>query len=228
MKKIKLIIITVTIFIAINSNAQRIKGAIIGGFNTTQVDGDEVYGYHKWGFNVGASAIFPFGKTSNWSIGIETLFTQKGSYENDPNSPDSLGKPYYNLRLNYAEVPVLLMYEDKKTLTFGAGFSWGRLVSVTEIEHGNQTKTTLFGPYKRDDFSVLFDLRFKLYEGLKFNFRYQYSMIPIRHRIYDVIDNSGIRHTWERYQYNSMLTFRFIYIFNEAREINRDNNNNEE
>lgn len=225
MKNIKhILFLTIICLLFIdNSHAQRIKGVIIGGVNTTQVDGDEIFGYYKWGFNVGASAVFPFGK--HWSLGVETIFTQKGSYQNEPNSTDTLGKPYYNLRLNYAEVPVLLMYEDKNTITFGAGFAWGRLVSVTEVEHGLQTKsTTLSGPYERDDFSVLFDLRFKIYQGLKLNFRYEYSMIPIRHRSYDVVSITGIHSSWDRYQYNSMLTLRLLYIFNEPRDINKDNN----
>ena len=218
-----LILTIICLLIINNSKAQRIKGEIIAGVNTTQVDGDEIYGFYKWGFNVGASAIYAFDK--HWSLGVETIFTQKGSYQNEPNSPDSLQKPYYNLRLNYAEVPVLLMYEDKKTITFGAGFAWGRLVSVTEIEHGIQTaSTTLYGPYKRDDFSVLLDLRFRLYKGLKLNFRYEYSMVPIRHRYYDVVDVSGVHTTWDRYQYNSMLTLRLLYIFNEPRELKKDTN----
>ena len=223
-----IIILTIICLLLINnSQAQCIKGAIIGGVNATQVDGDEIYGFHKWGFNVGASAIFPFGKSKHWSLGIETILSQKGSYQYNTNSPDTLLLPYYNLRLNYVEVPVLLMYEDKQTITFGAGFAWGRLVSVTEIEHGIQVPTTtLFKPYNRNDFSVLLDLRFRLVEGLKFNFRYQYSMTSIRHRIYDIYDSSGVLHKWERDQYNSMLTVRLIYIFNEAKDINRDNNNN--
>ena len=45
-----------------NLKAQVIKGALIAGFNMTQVDGDEVYGFKKIGFNVGAAAIIPVKK----------------------------------------------------------------------------------------------------------------------------------------------------------------------
>ncbi|MCX6231616.1 MAG: outer membrane beta-barrel protein [Bacteroidetes bacterium] len=205
-------VLIVFIFLIQPSIAQRVKGELILGMNATQIDGDEIYGYHKFGLNIGVGGIFPYNKY--WSLSIETIFNQKGSYQNDPIQPNDSLKPYYNIRLNYLEVPVLIHYHDKGGITFGLGFSWGRTVGIEEIQYGKKVETTtLAGPYKRDDLDVLVDFRIKIWQKLKFNFRYAYSVLPIRTRIY----TNSIHQTWERTQYNSMLTIRLIYIFNEAR-----------
>ncbi|MEI6574550.1 MAG: outer membrane beta-barrel protein [Bacteroidota bacterium] len=191
------------------AEAQIIRGGIIAGMNATQVDGDEVFGYHKYGWNLGATAMIPITK-KKWFFALETTYSQKGAYQ-APIWADSLKDGSYKLNLNYLEVPMLVIFEDKGGLTFGAGASLGRLIKVEEWENGRRdTNTTLKGPYNTNDFDILLDCRFKLYKKLKFNFRYSYSMAKIRNRTYD----NGIS-IWDRKQYNNMLTFRLIWIFNE-------------
>ncbi len=219
---IKFTIFFFFILLSLNTIAQRIKGELILGMNATQIDGDEVYGYHKFGLNTGVGAILPFSK--HWSLSVETIFNQKGAYQNESIELDSLPTPYYNIRLNYLEVPVMIHYEDRETMTAGVGFSWGRTVGIEETEHGKKVETTtLAGPYKRDDVNLLLDVRFRIWEKLKFNFRYAYSIMPVRTRIYT--NTAG--YSWERTQYNSLLTVRLIYVFNEAPDrIKKPKDNN--
>jgi hypothetical protein len=207
-----ILLVFILVLLAQPIKAQRVKGELIFGMNATQIDGDEIYGFNRYGLNMGVGAIFPFNK--HWSISVETIFNQKGSYRKESIEIDNKPTPYYSNRMNYLDVPVLLHYEDKGGVTFGTGFSWGRTVSIEEIEHGQKVETTtLAGPYKRDDIDVLIDLRFKIWKKLKFNFRYAYSVLPIRTRIY----KPNTADAWERTQYNSMLTFRLIFVFNEAK-----------
>ena len=162
---IKSIIITLLAIIicASKAEAQRVKGELIFGVNATQIDGDEVFGFHKYGLNVGVGGILPFNE--HWSLSVETIFNQKGAYRKESIEIDTLPTPYYNIRLNYLDVPVMLHYEDKGGLTFGLGFSWGRTVGIEEIEHGKKIETTtLAGPYKRDDVNVLVDIRIKIWQ----------------------------------------------------------------
>lgn len=189
--------------------SQSIKGALIAGINLTQVDGDEVYGYKKIGWNIGPSAMIPL--KNNFSIQIETLFSQKGAYQKfSPQQNDST--PYYNLRLNYLEVPVLLTYNDRNIITAGSGFSWSRLSNMTEMEHGMKVHwADKRGAYARDDLQWLVDLRFRMFWKIHMNLRYSYSLIPIRHRTYISVAGTP----WERKQYNNVLTFRLVWIFNE-------------
>ncbi|MCD4789890.1 MAG: PorT family protein [Bacteroidales bacterium] len=228
--KIKLYITISVIFLSFFSSTsfgQRIRGAVIAGLNMTQVDGDEKFGFRKFGLNMGAAAIVPFGK--NFSFSIETIFNQKGSYEGkyyEDKVTDTAGNVIailngqYKLKLDYLEVPVLVSYTDKDIITAGLGFSYGRLVSIKEYEHDtlNITTTLNGGPYNRNDFNVLIDLRFRIYKKLpklKFNIRYSYSLAKIRTREFE--NNKG--ETWTRHQYNNVITFRLIYVFNEKSQV---------
>ncbi len=202
----------------LNLKAQVIKGALIAGFNMTQVDGDEVYGFKKFGFNVGAAAIIPVKK--KWSISLETIFSQKGAYQR-PQYNDSLYTGEYNLRLNYVEVPVLAHFTDKKIITIGTGFSWGRLVKSNEIEHGGiQSPYSDSIAFNKNDFNWLIDIRFRVWKKLKFNIRYAYSLAKIRTREFYSLAGTS----WTRKQYNNVLTFRLIYVFNEQVEYVKKKN----
>ncbi len=194
------------------------KGALIFGFNATQVDGDEVYGYHKFGFNAGTSAIIPLG--NNFFVSIEEIYNQKGSYKKKDPYKDTLNGEY-KLKLNYVEVPVLFHYKDKGGMSIGTGFSWGRLVGFSEEEHEikiNWTKQTL--PYNRDDIEWIFDAMFKIKSNLNFDFRYAYSIQKIRTRTFN---NNEVRK-----QYHNILTFRLIWIFGpkDNKETKKQNTKN--
>lgn len=202
--------------------AQFIKGAVIAGVNLSQVDGDEVYGFKKFGANVGAAAIIPF--TDRWEVSIETIFSQKGSHQK-PQRDDSLTGEYL-LKLNYLDIPVLVHYNDKDIITFGLGFSYGRLTHVEEYEHGRKIEsTTIDGPYSRSDVNGIADVRFRVWQRLKFNLRYAYSLKKIRTREFTppYVD------PWTRDQYNNFWSFRMIYVINEkqserVRKENKLNN----
>ena len=199
---------------ALHLEAQIIKGEAILGFNLSQVDGDEVYGFKKFGANVGAGILIPFTKNGKWEVSFEALFAQKGSYQG-PQYSDSAASGEYKLILNYAEVPVLVIFTDKELISGGLGFAWGRLVGVKEWEHGQLVESTTLnsGTYSKNDYSILGDLRVRLWQGLKLNLRYQYSLVKIRTREFS--DLAG--NTWTRDQYNNVITLRLIWVFNEKK-----------
>lgn len=199
-------------------NAQIIKGEAILGMNLTQVDGDEVFGFKNVGANVGAGVMIPFGKRGKWDASFEALFTQKGSKQgpqyNDSLNNGSIITGEYKLNLNYVEIPLMVMYTDKEFISAGAGFSWARLVGVKEYEHGELVETTTLnsGVYNKNDISILADFRIRIYKALKFNLRYQYSLLKIRTREFEDLGGN----TWTRNQFNNVITFRLIWVFNEA------------
>ena len=71
-----LFIFSFSLIFSERSFSQHFLGAISAGINLSQVDGDEVYGFKKVGFNGGPSVIIPFGKDKKWSVTIELLFSQ--------------------------------------------------------------------------------------------------------------------------------------------------------
>jgi hypothetical protein len=195
-----------------NTYSQRIQGVLIGGFNTTNVQGDDVFGFHKVGLNAGAAAFIPFG--DKWSVSLETSYSEKGAYHAEGGrGMDYMLKHDYNeykLVLNYVEVPILVHFEDKNFLKAGTGFSYGRLIEVKEWEDGVRMATTTLtdGPYDLNDFSWIFDVQIPIYQQLKFDARYSFSMFKIRERYYYNADET-------RKQYNQVLSFRVMWVFNE-------------
>jgi hypothetical protein len=206
---------------------QRIKGEVIAGMNLSQVDGDEVYGFHKVGMNMGLGAMVPLGK--NFSFSIETLFNQKGSYQGkqyeDKLIDTATGQVLaiyngaYKLKLDYLEVPFLIQYTDKDIITAGIGFSYGRLVNIKEYEHDtlNLNTTLNSGIYDKNDYNVLVDIQMRIHKKIprwKFNVRYAYSVSKIRTRDYYTVPPPGQLYS-TRDQYNNLFSIRLIYAFNE-------------
>lgn len=210
-----LIIILYSFIIIDKSFAQVIKGALIGGLNLSQVDGDQIYGFHKAGLNVGASAIIPI--KNRFSLDLEILYSQKGSSQKPLyNYEDSSGE--YMLKLNYAEIPLLLQYSDKGGVTVGAGFSYGRLVYVAEKQSPDKNTPVQWdnvslndGTYKKSDYEVIGDLQFRLFQGFYLDLRYSYSMAEIRKRYFYKPFNKL------RKQYNNLISCRLIWVINEKK-----------
>lgn len=208
---------TMTLLTLFSVNAQVFKGMLIGGLNMSQVEGDEVYGYNRFGGNLGAGVFVPIDK--RWGISMETLFTMKGAFQGDQYlAEDSLGNRItgsYDLRLNYVEIPLLMHFTDRERITVGAGFSYSRLVGVTEKEHGKLIETTTVkdGPYKTSDYSILADIRLRIYQSLLINVRYGYTLGSIRTRDFYNINGEYIR---TREQSNNTISLRLIWMFNDG------------
>jgi len=232
MKKI-LSILLLTLF-SVPLSAQLFYGSVIVGGNVTQVDGDYIIGYRKIGVNVGASVMMPLNKKQSWFATVELLYTQKGSYSLKDfatlREPDSNLINYqfkrdesikYKLNLDYVEIPIVFHFEDYASgFAFGAGVSWARLVSVKEIENGYRMITDLnSGTYRKNDWCALADVKVRLYKGLKLNFRFQYTFVPIRTRVFYEDTKPEVRK-----QHNNVLTLRLIYSFNEKYKLNEKKN----
>jgi hypothetical protein len=198
--------------VGINSYSQVFKGEVIGGTNLSQVDGDEAYGFKKLGFVGGVGVVAPVYK--NWSLSLETLYSQKGS-KLPPQFNDSLDGSY-KLKLDYVEVPFMVQYTDHDVVSAGLGVSWNRLVKVEEFRNGYQVDSVsvLTNVFDRDDWMAFGDVRVRVYKGLILNARYSYSLKKIATRT--VIDSETGKPN-ERDWYNNVWSFRLIYMINEKR-----------
>ena len=70
--------------------------------------------------------------------------------------------------------------------------------------------------YRAHDFNICADLRVRLWEGIHAELRYQYSLRPIRTRMF-YTDEALQLANQIRLQYNNSITLRLVYIFNEHR-----------
>jgi hypothetical protein len=231
MKKILFILaFLLSLCVARTAHAQWIYGAVSAGMNLSQVDGDEEYGYKKIGFNGGPSVIKPLGKNRNWSITMELLFSMKGSrqgseYPANDTIVDSVNYyDGYKLNLDYVEIPLMVHYTDKKVIAGGVGFSYGQRVGYKELEDHNLTtgwqEMDSASTYSNFDLSVLADLKIRIWKRLWLNGRFSYSLLPIRTRVFSV-PATPVDKTWERKQYNNVISIRLTYVFNEPLPIKK-------
>jgi hypothetical protein len=186
-------------------------GLIVGG-NFTQVDGDNYAGYHKVGINAGAIVYTLFDE--HFAASLEILYSQKGSRGHKPQETVTHAIiESYNIKLNYAEVPIQLNYFDRRRSHFGAGFSVARLVSVKEDGVLVQQPPQSFEnyPFKKMDYNFIIGGSLHLVKGLFLNTRFQYSLVPIRKGKRG--EDLPLEFSGRDEQFNNMWTVRLMYLF---------------
>lgn len=211
MKK-KLFITVILLAVAtVGAQSQTIRAFVSAGGNLSQIDGDEVYGFKKLGFTGSVGAMVPLSKSEKWLASVEVKYAQYGAFQE--------GYPYnYNATLPYIEIPVMAHFEDPiGGWTFGLGAVYGRLMDYTETAAWDHTGVTTAitdfekKPYEKNDLSFVADIRFRIWKNLKFNFRYQHSLIPTKEDWIFTYNSN----TWTRDTYNSVISARLIWVFND-------------
>ena len=204
MKKIFAIVL---LFTCMNiAQAQLIKAYLSGGVTASQIDGDELKGFKKWGGTGGVGAMITLSDNAQWKLGIEANFSQRGA-RNVSRNP-------YNIRLNlnYVDIPLMLYFRDPYGgITIGAGLMYGRLVQQPH-------DTIFYGPafipdtsnmsFLMNDLAFAAELRFKIWKGLSFSLRWHRSLLPIK--------NWGFTEKgeyWTNDCFNSSLSGRLIWQF---------------
>jgi hypothetical protein len=182
---------------------------IIAGANFAQVDGDNFAGYRRIGICAGGIGYVQLRK--HVALSWELLYSQKGS-KSDMWKPSTLDSNVtvkdYKIKLNYAEIPVMLNYFDKRRSHFGLGLSYSRLVNATETEVTDPEIHTDFGkyPFRKNNLDAVAGAELHLWKGLFLNIRFQYSLIPIRE-----VSPPGLSRAQK--QYNNLWTVRLMYLF---------------
>ncbi len=180
-------------------------GGLIFGGNLTQVDGDNFAGFNRFGFNTGTIVYMKLHRQT--ALSLEILLSQKGSVASKAiylANGSTIQK--YGIDLTYAEVPVMINFFDKHKSNFGIGLSYAQLAKSNEYVTADpplaydQEKH----PFNKSDINILAGGNLRLYKGLYFNIRFQYSILPIRDQVEDVS---------RAQQYNNMWTLRLMYLF---------------
>ena len=159
-------------------HGQRIHGFVSSGATLSQVEGDELKGFRKWGYTGGVGAIAALDRHGDWNLSVEALFSQRGSY-------NGTGNPYsLDLTLNYADIPLMVHYRDPwGGMFFGLGLNYSRLTNQARMRIRYPDS---FFPDTNDlkflsnDLGVVADLRFFVWRKLMLNIRWQYSLIAVK------------------------------------------------
>lgn len=230
----KTLIILSLLLLTAALQAQRIHAFASSGLTLSQIEGDELKGFSKWGYTGGVGAIVGFDRYETWNLSLEALFSQRGSYNGS-------GDPYsLSLRLDYVDIPLMLHFRDPwGGLLIGLGFCYSRLVrqpsGIMRYNPNYFFPDTTDTHFLNNDLLLVADIRFPVWKGLSFNIRWQYSIIAakkdwqfteFRGTVPQLDDNGNPllnpdgsivtlprRITWHNDCYNNTLAFRLIWQF---------------
>lgn len=115
-------------------NAQQFGGGLKLAGTLSQIDGDDVYGFHKPGFEIGIYARTRLSKVTD--LEIDFSYNQRGS-QSTSSDPQAV-----EFNLHYIDIPVLFVVKDWLNVEkdkeyyhmhFFGGFSIGRLISSSSL-----------------------------------------------------------------------------------------------
>ena len=169
-------------FASTKSFAQKFNGGLIAGATFSQVDGDRYFGYHKLGITGGVYANLPV--SEHFALQMELKYTQMGAHSSDEEATMS-GYGEYDLRLHYAEIPLMLQYDfghftvygkSLDFLTLEAGLSLDFLLKhYGEMDYSTQN-------WKLNFFSITgnYGLHFDITDHWGIGARMMYSITPMQ------------------------------------------------
>jgi len=185
-------------------------GALAAGVNFSQVDGDTKSGYHKVGINAGAIVYARF--VPAFGASLELRYAQKGSVSKafTSNANGVAAQEIYKIKLNYAEIPVMLHYFAPGKLTYSAGIAYSYLISSNETyEAGYAVNLHDLYPFQKNEISGLVGGNYAFFKHWSIEGRYQYSLTSIRKAENIPVPLS----TGSGKELNNLFTFRLMYLF---------------
>jgi hypothetical protein len=187
--------------------SQKFNAGIIAGGLLSQVDGDGYGGFNKFGYLAGGLVSLRISPHSSFQMEIE--YIQKGSRIN----ADSLNNNNtYLMRFHYLEVPVLYQYSmgKRKRFSLEAGPAMDVTLGSYEESNGLETQSTI--PLRNVTLAGIFGISGMIGNHLKWNFRYNYSLLSIRQTA-DSYPSTYRYILWQKGQFNNVVSFSLLYYF---------------
>lgn len=160
------------IFCSVGLSGQTFQASLLAGGNFSQIDGDDLFGYHQLGANAGIRVVAIL--NDRWRVGPEILFSQQGARRNQNSTNVS---EFDRIDLNTLEVPLMVYYKDWR-LTAEAGLSYQNLFSYTVVSSGGEDITAAT-PLNSDLVAIKAGVTFFLTERLGLNLRFSKHLTDI-------------------------------------------------
>ncbi len=202
----RVIFIILLLFVILAGYGQFFKGGIRIGFTGSQISGDDLAGFHKFGAYTGLYANFLFPQNEKWGMQGELNFIMKGSSKFlRPSKDGDIGQQYI-LTMLYTETPVLIKYSPVHWLALELGPAFNFLFYSQEKDSNGEMPARQ--PFRIFELAGIggISLFFKEHYGV--NFRYSNSLMPVR---IPAANYSSFR--MKKKQFNSSLAFSFYYQF---------------
>jgi hypothetical protein len=195
--------IILILFLLLTANAllaQRFDAGLIAGFNGTQVEGDELKGYHKVGALAGiyvqtdvAPAIV---------AGMEIKYSQKGARKKyDPKKPD-IDK--YVMRLGYIDIPLFMGFRTNERSMIIGGIAPGVLIHSKELNSDGEIPEQDRQTFNTFDLQPFVGFQFDFLERASIDLRFALSVIPSS-------DESGSNYYFHNGLFNNVISLAFYY-----------------
>lgn len=178
---------------SISSFAQdhRFHLLLVGGANASQVNGDKLAGFDKFGLNVGAGVKRSISSKSSFQI--EFLYSEKGSKDvastNNP-IPDTL------FQFNYIDIPIVYAYNIYPKLNLELGiYNSVRLKSIYSDFINDYDRTSVI---RSTDHGVTGGVNYQIIDDLSVNIRVSQSIFDINasiERYFNLATSFSIRYS---------------------------------
>lgn len=164
---------------------------VVAGFNASQINGDNLSGFNKFGINTGLGIQRKFSRKSG--LQLEFIYSEKGSKDvvtalNPIN--DTL------FQLNYIDLPLVYTYSIYSKFNVELGiYNSVRVKAIYSDYVNNYDKTNII---RRTDHGGLIGLNYQLFEHLSVNGRLSQSFFDINasiERYFNFYTSLGIRYS---------------------------------
>ena len=187
------------IFISISGFSQNFNGGIVVGISTSQVSGDNLGGFNKAGIMTGVFTNFPINSVLN--LQMEMCYIQKGS-----NNPKMNENGYQDISLSYIEVPILIKYQQSKTMFIECGIETAFLIKGNDNDlYGIIEPQIQSDEFSKIDLGLFLGMDYVLTDKIVLNSRISNSILPIREHA------DGATFLMNKGKYNSVLSFTLHY-----------------
>lgn len=207
MYKIKAIILGLALTFALS--AQRFEGGLTAGILGSQIDGDFLGGYNKFGVTFGAWVSHDIG--NNLEMIGELRYIQKG--KSKPPVPEE-GIYSETTRLNYIQLPLMLRYNLVTDWFIEGGLGLGYLFSYSFWESGTKLNEDSYPiedeELKTGELCFLIGAGYYINQNFAINLRFTNDIFPIA-RLTDAVGTNP----WIRpgSLYNKTLELGVVYAF---------------
>jgi hypothetical protein len=184
-------------------SAQRFNGGVLIGGVTSQVDGDDNAGFHKFGYLGGGLVSLRLSPHSSMQMELE--YIQKGS-----RGSDTINFHDFLMRFHYLEVPLLYQYTFARRFSLEAGPAMDVLLGSQEESDGLETQSTI--PLRNVTLAGIFGVSGFITQHMKVNFRFNYSLLSIREKS-DTYPPSYRYILWQKGQFNNVLSLSLMWYF---------------
>ncbi|MCU0432040.1 MAG: PorT family protein [Bacteroidia bacterium] len=184
---------------------QTFSAGLLAGITTSQIHGDTYWGWNQAGPLAGMFvSIRPQQKAY---FQMELQYTRKGSRKIA--QPDKGDLDFFELRMHYIEVPLLLRYNTKK-IYYQIGASGGVLFRVREWDDFGEVQPRDFRPY---EIAWILGAGYKFNDKFAFDVRTSNSFFPVKKFDIPITYPRFYQNFFNKGMYHNLLSFSVTWRF---------------